>query len=380
MTTHVKPIGRHEARALWAADAAFFKRYGIHFDGASSYMPEEFKHNFDMACDAQPALSSVTSAGIPAFFTTMVDPEPIRVVFAPNKGAEILGEAKKGTWIDDTLMMLFVEHVGEVTGYGDYDESGGANANVNYPQRQQFIYQTMKQYGEREIERAGQGKLSWVSELDMAAATVMAKFSNLTYHFGVLGLQNYGLINDPNLSSPLTPATKTGGGTQWFTSAGLSNCTANEVYNDIITLWSQMVKQTLGTIEKTAPMKLVMSPSSAVALTFTNSFSVNVEDLLKKNFPSIKIEEDPLYGSNGSSSLNGQGIGGGYTPGIAAGNYVQLIASTIEGKKNGFCAFGEKMRTHPIIRLTSSFKQKVSGGTWGAVIRYPITFASLLGV
>ena len=37
---------------------------------------------------------------------------------------------------------------------------------------------------------------------------MLNKFSNLTYFFGVQGLQNYGLLNDPHLNASLTPATK----------------------------------------------------------------------------------------------------------------------------------------------------------------------------
>jgi hypothetical protein len=66
--------------------------------------------------------------------------------------------------------------------------------------------------------------------------------------------------------------------------------------------------------------------------------------------------------------------------GIAAGILVQLIAKNIDGQDTGFCAFNEKMRAHKIVQATSSFKQKVTAGTWGAVIRMPIAIASMLGV
>ena len=70
----------------------------------------------------------------------------------------------------------------------------------------------------------------------------------------------------------------------------------------------------------------------------------------------------------------------GNPQGVAAGNLVQLIAEEIEGQDTGYCSFNEKMRAHPIIRAMSSFKQKVSGGSWGAIIRMPVGFASMLGV
>jgi hypothetical protein len=113
-----------------------------------------------------------------------------------------------------------------------------------------------------------------------------------------------------------------------------------------------------------------MSPSSAVALTATNTFNVNVTDMLKKNFPNIRVETAVQYGQK--SAANPQGV--------AAGNLVQLIAESIEGQDTGYCAFNEKMRSHPIIKALSSFKQKLTGGTWGAIIRMPVAFVSMLGV
>jgi hypothetical protein len=100
-------------------------------------------------------------------------------------------------------------------------------------------------YGERELERAGLARINWISELDVAAATVMSKFQNLTYFFGVKGLQNYGLLNDPNLGPSLTPAPKAAGGVAWIKSGAIV-ATASEIYADIQALYFQLVVQTAG--------------------------------------------------------------------------------------------------------------------------------------
>ena len=92
--------------------------------------------------------------------------------------------------------------------------------------------------------------------------------------------------------------------------------------------------------------------------------------MLKKNFPNIRIETAVQYGQK--SPANPQGV--------AAGNLVQLIAENIEGQDTGYCAFNEKMRSHPIIKALSSFRQKLTGGSWGAIIRMPVAFTSMLGV
>lgn len=364
------PMTFAEAQAKFAAHSPVLAASGIHLPGVKAYIPDGWGGNLALAMDAQPAAITSNNAGIPAFLTTLVDPEVFNILLAPNKGAEILGEVKKGTWVDTTAIFPLVELDGETTAYGDFNENGRAGANTDWPQRQAFLFQVIKEYGELEIERAGAGRINWVAQIDKAAATVLAKFSNYTYHYGVAGLQNYGLLNEPNLTAALTPATKTAGGTRWITAGGAINATANEVFADIQALFIQLVAQTAGLVEATDPLKLVLSPSSAVGLTATNSYNVSVGDLLKKNFPALTVVTDPLYGVK--STANPQGV--------AAGNLVQLIAPNVEGQESGYCAFNEKMRAHPIVRGTSSFKQKVTGGTWGAVIRQPFAISQMIGI
>lgn len=358
-----------EATQAWKAHAAMHASKGVILNSVKAYLPQEFKRNFALAMDAQPLLSTDPNAGIPAFLTTFIDPAIFEILFSPNEAANIYGEQKKGDWLTETAMFPTVEHTGEVSSYGDYNNNGSTGVNSIFPQRQSYLFQTFKEYGERELERAGLAKLNWVSEIDAAAATVLNKFANLTYFFGVSGLQNYGWLNDPNLSAALTPATKAYGGTAWF-SGTTPKATANEVYNDIVAVFAQVISQSNGLVDSKSTMTLGMSPASAVALTFTNSFNVNVEDLLKKNYPNLTVKTAVQYGV--TSSTNPQGV--------AAGNTMQLHVDAIEGQDTGYCAFNEKMRAHAIIKEPSAFKQKVTGGTWGGIVRMPLGVSSMTGI
>ena len=358
-----------EARAAWAADAAHLEARGVSLPDVVAYLPEEFKRNWKLAMDAQPSLVTAPNSAVPAFLTTLIDPSVFKILFAPNRMAVILGEERKGTWLDETQMFPTVEHTGEVSSYGDFNENARAGVNTNWPQRQAYLFQTIKEYGDRELERAGLARINWVSEIDQAAATVTNKYSNLTYAFGVRGLQNYGLLNDPNLTASLTPATKAAGGTAWINN-GVVVATANEVFTDIQSMFYQLVVQTQGLVEADSKLVLAMSPQSEVALTATNSFNVNVFDLLKKNFPNIRFETAVQYGT--ITATNPQGN--------SAGNLVQLLVEEIEGQQTGYCAFNEKMKAFPIIRYMSSFRQKVMAGTWGAILRQPFSISAMVGV
>lgn len=360
----------NEAIAAYRGDVAHLNAAGIFTPDVVGYMPDGFKRDITLAMDAQPTLTTTPNAAIPSWLTTLIDPAVFEILFAPNNGAKILGENRKGTWLDETAMFPTVEHTGEVSSYGDFIENGHAGANTNWPQRQSYLFQTVKEYGERELERAGLARLNWVSEVDKAAATVLNKFLNLTYFYGVASLQNYGLLNDPNLSASLTPATKAAGGVKWINASNQIVATANEVYADIQSLFIQLVIQSGGLVEADAQLVLAMSPTSAVALTATNSFNVNVFDLLKKNFPNIRFETAVQYGA--LTAANPQGV--------AAGNFVQLLVESVEGQQTGYCSFNEKMRSHPIVRGLSSFKQKLTAGTWGAIIRQPFGIANMVGV
>jgi predicted nuclease of predicted toxin-antitoxin system len=362
----------HQAIAEWKADKAALAAKGISFGyGAEpyGYATDEALQNYQLAMDALPTLATDPNAGVPSMLTTLVDPKIFKVLFSPLKAAEIYSEQLKGDWVMDTTMFPVVEHTGETAAYGDYDGQAQSRANINWPQRQSFLFQTHIDYGERELERVGLARISYAAELQEAAALALNKFQNFTYFFGVQGLQCYGSLNDPNLSAPLAPATKTAGGTAWIQS-GVIKATANEIYADIEAMFYQLVTQTNDLIDRESEMTLAMSPQSSVALTATNTFNVNVSDLLKKNFPNMKFMTATQFGA--SSSSNQQGL--------AAGNLVQLIAPTVEGQETIFCAYNAKLRAHKLIAKESSWRQKMTSGTWGAILRGAYAIAQMQGV
>src|ERR1039458_3340363 len=359
-----------EARSEWQADKAMLAEKGVVLPGVTMYMPDDWKRDFRMAMDAQPTLSTDPSSAIPALLTTVIDPTVIRIVFTPLQFAKILGERKAGDWLEETRIFPVVEETGEVSSYGDFNNNGRAGVNLNFPNFQSYLFQTFVRYGERELERAGLAKINYVSELGISAAGLLNRFQNLSYAFGVAGLQNYGIINNPYLSAYITPATKAAGGTTWF-SGNAPNATANEVYNDIVALVEKLISQTNGTVELDDAMTLAMSPQSALALRFANTFGVYVRDLLKEGFPNMKIMTAPQYGQQ--TATNPQGYS-------AAGNAMQLIVEKIQEQPVAYAAFNEKLRAHKIIAEPSAWQQKQTSGSWGTILRMPLGVTGMLGI
>jgi hypothetical protein len=304
-----------------------------------------------IAQDAQPELVTQSNAGIPAFLSNYLDPKLIEVLVSPMKAAQILGETKKGDWTTTVATFPVVESTGEVSSYGDYNANGSVDVNLNFPQRQAYQYQTFTQWGERELDMAALAKVDWASRVNIASVLLLNKFQNTSYFFGIAGLQNYGLLNDPSLYAPIAPTAA------W----NLSSTTAEEIYEDIRRMFVQLQNQADGVVDQEMPMVLAMSPVTSVALNKTNSFNVNVMDQLKKNFPKLRVETAVEYNTT-------------------SGQLVQMIVENIEGQETATCAFTEKLRAHAIVVDSSSWKQKKSQGTFGTVIYRPFAISQMIGV
>lgn len=334
--------------------------WGIHLAQDAEFLPSEYKRNFNLALDAQPTLVTTANSGIPGWLAAYVDPEVIRIVQTPNKGAEILGETKIGDWTTETATFNLVENTGEVAPYGDWNNNGRSDANNDYVNRASYLFQTVVMYGDLQVDRAGLARLNWVSEVQTSAALTLDKFMDYSYHFGINGMANYGMLNEPNLPAAVTPSTKAAGGTKWVNN-GVIVATANEIYNDLQSLVMDVVGRTASRVQKTDAFKLVMPPQSDVALMATNQFGISVMDLLQKNFPNLTVVTDPRHAT-------------------ASGNVVQLWADRFNGTQTATNAFNEKLRDHQIVRQLSAYAQKKTSGTFGCVVKAPLAMSQMLGV
>ncbi len=361
-----------EARRLFQAHKPWLKSAGVSWDGyePQMYLPDEWRRDYMMAYDAQPASITTPSAGVPWIFTNVVDPEIYHIFFAKNEITAIIPEERRGTWADKTIIFEQIENGGEVSSYDDFGDSGLTTVNADFPMRQQYLFQINKIAGDLEIETAGAARINLIAEKDRSAALIMQKFENLAYAYGVTGLYNYGLLNDPALGALLTPSTKSIGGTAWQNTSTFQFASPNEIYSDIQYAWTTLVTQTQGKVDENTKVVFACHPSTLAAMKATNIYGLNAFDLVTKNFPNMRFQTCVQYGALTASNPQGQ----------AGGNMFQIIAEEIDGMKVAFCAYGEKMRAHPIVRGTSHYKQKLTGGIWGTVIRIPSGIVGMIGV
>ena len=325
---------------------ALAQKAGVVFDTGFTPMAYDANAKMRIAMDAQSVAVTSPSAGVPSLFTTYVDPKVIEVLLTPTPLAEAFGEIKKGSWTDQTIMFALAESSGEVASYGDWNENGIAETNVNYPERNPYHYQSIIRVGDREAAIAGAANLNWAERKQIASVQALNRFQNLSYIFGVSGLKNYGLINDPSLLPSITSPTWT-------------PLTALEVYNKFWALHLQLVKQADGLVTDNTAMTLVYPPSLNSSLNKTNEFGLNVKKLLTDNFPNLKFVVVPEYATD-------------------AGNQIQLIADSYDGQPTVELSFTEKMRVFPLERGKSGYDQKRMQGTNGAIVYRPILIAGML--
>lgn len=320
------------------------------------YAADGWGGDFNIAMDAQPQLITALNQGIPAFLAQIVDPTVLEVVMEPLRIAEVAGgEVSKGDWLTQSMLMPLAEATGHVVSYGDYDNGGTVDFNVEWVARQPWHYQTIKRIGEKQLGHWGLASIDGNARLDRSVAITFNRIRNRSYAYGVVGLQNYGILNDPSLSTPIVPNTKTAGGTSW------NLATAIEIYNDFLKLFSALQTQMGGNISRTDPLVLALSPAKEAQLSNVSPFNVPTRQTLMENFPNLTIQPVPEYSTQ-------------------AGEVMQLIVPEWDGEQTIWTAFTEKMRAHPVVQELSAWMQKFSGGTWGTIIRRPIAVKQMLGI
>lgn len=329
---------------------------GVFMPDTAIYAADGWGGNYNLALDAQPALVTALNQGIPAFLAQIVDPTVLEVVMEPLRIADVAGgEVQKGDWLSQSMLMPLAEATGHVVSYGDYDNGGTVDFNVEWVARQPWHFQTIKRIGEKQVGHWGLAAIDANARMDRAVAITFNRIRNRSYAYGVLGLQNYGILNDPSLSTPIVPNTKAGGGTTW------ANATAIEIYNDVLKLFTALQTQMGGNLTRSDRLVLALSPTKEAALSNVSPFNVPTRQTLMENFPGLEIQPIPEYSTT-------------------AGEVMQLIVPEVEGEQTVWTAFTEKMRAHPVVQELSAWMQKFSGGTWGTIIRRPIAVKQMLGI
>jgi hypothetical protein len=214
----------------------------------------------------------------------------------------------------------------------------------------------MIEYGDLEEAASSAARIQLAADKQRAAAHIIDADSNLFYLRGVQGMDIYGILNYPDLPAALAPAPAGSGAVLW------SDKNPREIYDDILVLFQQLVTQADGWIDQNSPLTLVISPAASVLLGKATDYSVSVQDMLNKYFGALRLVTLPEMADD------------------ASGESVMLIASEMAGNPVGELAYSDKIRAGRIVPDVSSFRQKWTSTTYGALIYYPFAIATMRGI
>lgn len=331
-------------------DINTLKDYGIDL-GQYSVVGE--REEGVMALDAAPI--TTPNAGVPVELLTFFDNRAIKVLTAKRAATEIFNEAKFGSRADAVRKFRVAENTGYTQPYSDYADNGKSDVNYNFPMRENYLYETVITYGDQEVAETSRAKINLVSDKQNAAATTIAIDTNKFYMNGVAGLQNYGILNQPNLPTAIVAKNGAAGTATWSTKTG------TEIYEDIVDMMSDMASRGQGNVDQQTRYKLVVGPSSNAQLNKLNSFGTEtVLTLIKRNFPNLEVVVAPEYDDTTKK--------------------IQLIALDVDGTPTGETAYSEKLIAGRVIPGLSHFRQKFMAGVYGAVIYRPVFVSTMTGI
>ena len=297
------------------------------------------------------------NAMVPAYMTAYADPRVIEVLTAERAYRKIAPEVKNGDFTTSFTQFRSIEFTGETTPYGDYDGNGVAGINTAFPIREQYRFQTTIKIGDLEAKLNAEAKIDMFAEKQKSAAIIIDQDFNKYALYGVSGKAIYGLLNDPSLNNAVTPIT-VGGVTAWYTTKTATNQMA-----DLNKLMASLYGQAGGHIDNNTRTKLLVSPQVQALMNKVNDYGVTMAKMVADTYPNMTIVTVPeLYNSTLGTST------------------IMVIAEEVLGQPAVEFGYTDKYYAHEIVRDLSSWKQKISAGTYGAIVQLPFAIATMTGV
>lgn len=326
------------------------KQFGIDLAG---YKAVQSREDAVMALDS--ALLSTPNAGIPAELLTFFDNKAIEVLTAKRSATEIFKEVKAGSRADAARKFRVVENTGYTQPYSDYADNGKSDVNYSFPMRENYLFETVIKYGDQEEAETARAKINLVADKQNSAALNIAIDTNKFYFNGVAGLENYGILNAPNLPTAIVADNGAKGTATWATKTG------SEIYEDIVKMMSDIATRCGGLVDQSTSYVLAVGPSSNAELNKLNAMGTEpVLSLIKRNFPNLKVVVAPEYDDTTKK--------------------IQLIALNVDGTPTGECAFSEKLIAGRVVPYLSHFAQKFTAGVWGTIIYRPVFVSTMTGI
>ncbi len=295
------------------------------------------------------------NASVPAYMRAYADPRVVEILTAARNYRKIAPEVKFGDVTTSFARFASVEFTGTATPYGDYDGNGQVGVNAAYPVREQYLFQTTLKVGDLEQAMNASVNLDLYANKQKSAAILLDTEFNRFALYGVAGKSIYGLLNDPNLNTAISPET-VDSSTDW------DGKTCDEQMADINKLYKALIEQAGGHIDDTTPLAMLISPGTMADLNKRNAYGIACKDMVKDTFPNMEIVVVPELAN------------------ASTGDTMIIMAKEIMGQNVVEFGYSEKYHAHEPVRGLSDVSQKISAGTYGAIVYLPFAIATMTGI
>ena len=317
------------------------------------------------AMNALPAAITASNINAPLGALNYIRPEAVEVLTAPQVSDRIATASKNGVWGNKSVTIKIKEYRG-TTSPDDGTTSDGLQAKTNYENAIRGVYYYTTSWLATDLEEATVGAFQENYRADQATAAMrtLAIDRNLFFFTGVDtngDLPVYGLLNDPNLNNYTLAAAGASLSTAW------ADKTPEEIYNDIVDAMALVNTQSGGLSAEgvsngRGKYILAVASDSEPLLHTGNSFGMTAYKILKEQFgDKVDVVPVPQFNKANSSSDVFYLIYTGEVPTIL-NSYVEMA------------------KAYPIFQKDSVVSQKISAGTSGCVVQYPMFVARITGI
>jgi len=327
------------------------------------------KNELKAICD-QIAQDDTVAYGIPSngvleYLTSVFNFKPIEQLLQTTASRVMTTDWQQGAFGTTDVYVPTVQYMGNTAVYSDQSPAGASSVNYNWVQRQAVSLQKTLEYGDLATARFGMGKIDYVAGLRKAATSLIALDINRINFKGYAGMRIFGLLNDPSLRTVLvSPASAANpSSSQWFYKTYAEICT------DIQSLYSDITSVAGGNADYKMPATLGIPPCVYTFLVNQNALGTQiVQGYLNIAFPGLKVVQVQDY----------QGTG---TPiGASVPNYCQLVLDDLNGDNVAVNVFSSLYYSHGVVRLLSSYAEKISYTVSGSLIKDPIGVSTMSGI
>lgn len=241
--------------------------------------------------DADGVGLTLTNNAIAAGLLTHLTQEIVNVITRKRTAEIVVGQVKKVlSWDQNDLAQPILEHLGDVAKYSDYGNPPATSLNPTFAYTGHERLSTTVRVGDLEAKQMANAHIDAHSQKIFAAMEALAiKLNDIAFKGAGKPTNSvypvYGILNHPDL-----PAYKQ------LNNLGITGTMSfDNIYGSIQDMVQEIISASKGHIGMDADFYLCVPNSLAKIMTVLNNFGMSLRQILKDNYPNMKIEMIPEF-------------------------------------------------------------------------------------